>query len=790
MKTIRIYGSIVTVLLLSAQLLLAQDSGGQPARTRQLTQTIRGIVTDKASGKALEAMTVIAEEAGTGTTTDDNGKFTLEGIPAGRHTVRVSGLGYRTMVVREVLVGSAKEVLLEIGMTEKTEQLSEVVVGPATNKSEALNEMALLGARMFSVEEAGRFAGGMDDPARLVTAYAGVSTPSVTNNGISIHGNAPSLVQWRLEGVEIPNPTHFADAVALGGGLLSGLSSNVLGNSDFLTAAFPAEYNNAISGVFDLNLRTGNPGKHQHTFQLGVLGIDLASEGPISKTGNSSYIVNYRYSTTSLIEKIQGKQHAGGTLDYQDLNFKLNFPTRKAGTFSLWGLGLSDKVDPIPEDPSEWRYPDDGILSRVVQESGAAGLSHSYLFKNGKTSLRTSLALTGRGSRFDEELYESDDNRSPRTDMTARTTNLVLTSALSNKFGPRHTNKTGITFSNIAYRMNLDFTPVFGEPLKNFANSEGSTNLISAYTSSKISLGGRFILSAGLAAQYLQLNKKATIEPRLGLKWRLSSKSSLAVGYGLHSRMESPDVYFVKNEAGEPANRGLDFTKSHHLMLSYNYKLSDDMHIRIEPYYHYLFDVPVSENSSYSIINREDFYLTSILLSKGRGENYGVDLTFEKYLTKGIYYMATASIFQSRYRGGDGNWYNTRYNRNFIINGLIGKEWILGSNVLGVNLRASLLGGQRYSPVDEAGTLDHPDKEVQYDKSRMYSEQFSPMLFTDFSLSYKINRKRVAHEVAIKSVNASSQRDYIGHKYNIKTQQIEPFREATTIFNISYRLEF
>ena len=756
----------------------------------QLNQRIRGIVTDKASGEPLYSVTVGMSDVNIGTTTDEKGLFVLNDVPIGRHDIFVSYVGYETAIIKEIFVGSAKEVYLEIALTEKIIELDELVIRPQINKSESLNEMAILGAQMFSVEEASRFAGGMDDPSRLVSSYAGVATPGVSNNSISIHGNAPGLLQWRLEGIEIPNPNHFADADAVGGGFLSGLSSNVLGNSDFFIGAFPAEYNNAVSGVFDMNLRNGNSQKYQHTFQLGILGLDFASEGPVSKKHNSSYIINYRYSTTSLVEKILDEKDMGGTLGYQDLNFKFNIPTPKTGTFSLWGIGTIDKVIPVEDDPSDWKYLDDGILGGVKQKSGAAGLSHKYLLQNRKTSLHTTLAATYLGSHVDEVFCDLDKNKSPKTDMIANTTNLIFTSSVNHKFGPRHTNKTGITWTNLNYDMNLDFTPIFGDPLENYINTNKGTNLISAYTSSKINIGKSLILTAGLTSQHLVLNKQTTTEQRVSLKWQANYKSSFAVGYGLHSRMEKPDVYFVKDEKGNLPNKDLNFTKSHHVMFSYVYRISEDMNLKIEPYYQYLYDVPVTENGSYSILNRKDFYITEILVGKGKGKNYGIDLTFEKYFTKGIYYMVTTTLFDSKYRGGDGNWYNTRYNRRFIVNGLIGKEWMLGRDVLGVNLKASIMGGQRYTPVDEEATLAHPDKEVQYDETQMYSKHFSPMFIGDFSISYKMNRKHVAHEFAVKSVNATNQKEYLGHKYNIKTQKIEPYMHPNRMFNVSYRIEF
>ena len=776
--------AIITILsFVFPQILHAQNNS-------QLTQTIRGTITDKASGASLTFINIGIANLQMGTTTNEEGKFALENVPLGRHTIYISGIGYETAIFKEILVSSAKEVYLEIELTEKVTELEEIVIKPMINKDIPLNEMALLGAQMFSVEEASRFAGGMDDPARLVSNYAGVATPSTTNNGISIRGNAPSLLQWKLEGVEIPNPNHFADIDVLGGGFLSALSGNVLGNSDFLIGAFPAEYHNAVSGVFDMKLRNGNKHKYQHTFQLGILGIDLASEGPISSANNSSYLINYRYSTTGLLGKLQREKDLGGTLGYQDLNFKLNFPVKKAGVFSLWGVGLVDEVEPILDDQAERKYLDDGVLSSANQKSGSIGLSHRYFFSNHKTSLNTTVAATHLGNHIEEEFYGLNEDRSPKTDLIANTTNFILTSALDHTFNAHHSNKTGITFTKIKYGMNLDFTPFFGQPLENLTQSDGNTSLIAAYTNSLITISENLMLTAGLNIQHLTLNGNTAIEPRVSLKWQITPKNSFAFAYGLHSRMEKPDVYFVKGINSDQFNKGLEFTKSHHLMFSYVNRISEDMNLKIEPYFQSLYDVPVTETGSYSILNRREFYMTETLVSKGRGQNYGVDVTFSKYLTRGMYYMLTTSLFESKYKAGDGNWYDTRYNRKFIVNGLIGKEWMMGRDMFSVNLKASTMGGQRHTPVDEAATLAHPDKEVQHDETQMYLRQFSPMFIGDFSISYKMNREKVAHTFALKSVNATRQKEYIKHKYNLISQSIEPFYSANSLFNVSYRIDF
>lgn len=757
-------------------------------------QNIRGIVTDHASGSLLSFVSVgLLDVPGIGATTDDEGKFIIRNVPVGRHDLQATFVGYEPAVYRELMLTSAKEVYLEIQLKESVQQLDEVVIRPRINKEEPLNSMALSGARMLSVEEAGRFAGGMDDPSRLVSSLAGVAS-AVGSNGISVHGNAPSLLQWRLEDIEIPNPNHFADVASLGGGVLSSLSSNVLGNSDFYTSAFPAEYSNAVSGIFDMKLRNGNNQKFQHTLQAGILGLDVASEGPLSKKHNASYLFNYRYSTTGLMNKVSPAGDYEQVMDYQDLNFKLNFPTKRAGVFTLWGTALKDQIKPEICSPEDWEYTDDAKDSRMKLTSAAAGLSHRYFF--GKDAfLKTTLATTYSLTDAWESIYDRNMHASPYLDFKSQYTNIVLNTSFNKKYSARHTNKTGVTYTHMSYDMDFDLSPLYTKPMQRISEGKGNTSLLSAYSSSLFTINNRLSATLGVNGQFLTLNNRWTIEPRASIRWQASDKSSFGAAYGLHSRMEKMDVYFV-NTSGtgkRPVNKDLDFTKTHHVSLSYNYRISDDMNLKVEPYFQYLYDVPVIADSSYSVLNRSTFYVEDALVNQGKGRNYGIDLTFEKFMTKGLYFMVTASVFNSEYSGGDAVWHNTKFNRNFIINGLIGKEWMMGRNkqdVLSLNLKLTLQGGDRYAPVDEAATLAHPDKKTKYDESKAYSKQLSPMLLAHYTVSYRMNRRNVSHEFAVKGMNATGYKEYFGHEYNLKTGVIEPRRLKNSVFNIVYRLDF
>ena len=478
------------------------DNENIPQSSGRPVQTLRGVVNDRASGHPIPYATIqLTDIPGLGMMCDSLGRFALPKVPVGRHSVQASFMGYESATVREILVTSAKEVYLEIALQESVNELSEVVVR-AHNRNEAMNKMAVAGARMLSVEEASRYAGGFDDPARLVASFAGV-TPSVSNNGISIHGNAPHLLQWRLEDVEIPNPNHFADIATLGGGILSSLSAQVLGNSDFFTGAFPAEYGNAVSGVFDMKLRNGNNQRNENTFQVGIMGIDFASEGPLSKKHKASYIFNYRYSTTGLLNV-----DLGGKMDYQDLNFKLNFPTRHAGTFAVWGTALLDKYkSSLEKNPDKWDYLEDAGQGRSTQYMAAGGVTHRYFF-NENTLLKTTLAGTYSDQEAIQTTYDREFNPSPNIDQNSRSTNLILTSSLNRKVNNRFTNKTGLTFTQMFYNMNLELAPFIDQPLETISKGDGNTSLISAYNSSAWGINDKLSLNFGLHGQLLTLNNR------------------------------------------------------------------------------------------------------------------------------------------------------------------------------------------------------------------------------------------------------------------------------------------
>jgi hypothetical protein len=759
----------------------------------QATQTIRGVVIDEASNQPIfaAAVTVLNTNPAIGAYTDSLGNFTITKVPVGRYDLQISYLGYETSIVREVTVIAGKQTFLSISLKESIAQLAEMLVKPRENKALPLNKMATLSAKMLSVEEAKRYAGGFDDPARLASAIAGVSS-NTGDNGIIIRGNAPKFMQWKMEGVEIPSPNHFGDLNYLGGGVLTALSSQMLANSDFFTGTFPAEYSNALSGVFDIAMRTGNNQKRESTLQVGLIGLENASEGPFKKGGRASYLYNYRYSTLALLEGLLPED--ANTIKYQDLSFKLNFPTNKAGIFSVWGIGFIDNASSKPKkDSKEWEYEDDNEDNVIVQKTGVLGLGHKYFFNN-NTYWKTTLAASVNDVDWTAQKLNTELALKPYSKIINTNANLVLSSLVNKKFNARHTNRTGIVLTGMRYDMLLNKALKSGATPTEIVNADGESLLVSAYSSSAIQLTDKLLMNAGVNGQFFTLNEHYTVEPRLGLKYQVSEKGALGLAYGLNSRLERLNYYFNNDLArGEKAvNQNLDFSKAHHLVLGFDWNISDLMHLKIEPYYQHLYSIPVIADSSFSFINlQSDLFFSEKLENTGLGRNYGIDLMLEKYVSKGFYYLFSGSVFNAEYQGGDGIWRDTRFNRNYVINVLAGKEWQMGhskQNTLSLNVRLSYQGGNRYSPVNEV--YSRLRKEVVYDENQAFALQSDPMTNVHFTVLYKINKRNRSSEIALKILNLTQQADFRGHLYNYLKNTVDQDLPALLIPNLSYKIEF
>lgn len=758
------------------------------------TQTVRGRVFDTDAKTPLPGANIVVLNSVplTGTTTDVNGNFVLEKITVGRHSFQVSYIGYKPVIRPEILVSSGKEVFLSVELEEEVFQAKEVEIKASVDKDKPINSMAMISARSFSVEESRRYAGSADDPMRAVSNFAGVAGSSdVNSNEIVIRGNSPKGLLWRVDGIDIPNPNHYAYVGTSGGGLTM-FSSQVLSNSDFYTAAFPAEYGNALSGVFDMKFRNGNNAKHEFALQLGIQGLDVSAEGPFSRKYQGSYLFNYRYSILAFLQLIDPEMK-NKIPSYQDLSFKVNLPAGKAGTFSLVGIGGISRSKYIPEkDTTKWETLEDRTQSMLNNNMGSLALTHQLALSR-RTQVRSFLSGSYNSIDYTNATLSASYMLQPQDSVIQENYRFSAGTTINHKFSPKHTNRSGITYTRLFYNNDFQSVNPFSGEFSVIYKGHGNTDLIQCFSESKIDLTNKLTLNAGLHFQYFLLNRHYAIEPRLAVRWQAAPKHAFSIGYGKHSQTEDVGVYLtdivVTPEMKVQPNRKLEFSRSHHVVVGYDYLVRPEMRFKAEAYFQYLYDIPVMPNSYFSLINSSGGFYNDTLVNNGKGRNAGIDLTFEKFLTRQYYYLFTVSLFDSKYKGGDGVERNTKFNVNYVVNLVGGKEWtIRGRNIFGANLKVSVTGGEYYVPIDlDASREQH--REV-YDETLAYGERLPAYCYIDLSLSYRTNHRKFSGIWAIQLKNLLNRRPVNGYVYNDYNQTIEPVQSMGIVPFLSYKIEF
>ncbi len=769
-------------------------------------QTIRGKVIDTDSKSPVFGANIILLNSDTliGSTTDVDGKFRLENVPIGRRAIKVTSIGYEETILNNIIITSAKEMILTVELREKVYSSEVIEIVAEKDKTKANNDLVSVSSRNFQAEEANRYAGSRGDPSKMVSNYAGVSSGNDAQNNIIVRGNSPLGVLWRLEGVDIPNPNHFSTQGA-SGGPISMLNTNVLGNSDFLTGAFPSEYGNKTAAVFDLKLRNGNNEKREFTGQVGVNGIELGAEGPISKKKGSSYIVNYRYSTLEVFNRLGISFGVSASPQYQDLSYKFNIPTEKAGIFTFWGIGGISSISLLDskQKSSDWSFTTKGEDLVFKTSMGATGLSHTYFFKS---NVSGKLSLSASASDFDvtiDSLSPVDVSKFRTAGNSSTEGNLIANYTVTDKINASHLIKVGATYQTLFFDAHsFAYSTLYGKYIKELDVNKSTAGLFQSFVAWQFRPTDKLTINSGVHYQNFLLNKTWALEPRLGMRYQLSPKQNFSIGYGMHSQMQPTIYYFYENyvpatDSYYRSNRNLDLSKSHHLILNYDYNFANGFRLKLETYYQYLYNIPIQQysSSSFSMINEgnalEGLTLVDSLVNKGDGKNYGVEFTIEKFFSKHYYFLTTASVYQSKYKGSNNLENHTSYDGGYVANALVGYELELGKNKnksLSLDLKYTQAGGNRYTPIDleksnAVGMAVYIDSEAFSKKVKDYSR-------FDVKLSYKTNRKRTSQSFFVSFENIFDTQNILRQSYNRDTKSIQTEYQFGLFPYGGYRIEF
>jgi CarboxypepD_reg-like domain/TonB-dependent Receptor Plug Domain len=783
----RILFSLILILLASG--VFAQE----------FTQTIKGRIIDQQSKSPLIGVNIIVLDSKPlqGSTTDAEGLFKIPNVALGRNILKISYMGYKEQVIPNVLVTSGKEVVLNLEMEEQVTNIQEVTVTAIAQRNNIDRGLVTVSGKSFDIEETRRFAGSRNDPARMVAGFAGVTSSNDSRNDIIIRGNTPSGVLWRLEGVDIPNPNHFG-SLGSTGGPVSMLNNNLLGKSAFLTGAFPAMYGNATAGVFDLQMRNGNNEKHEFMGQVGFNGVEFGAEGPFSKNSKASYLINYRYSILDFIKKLGVNFGTGAAVPaYQDLSVKFNIPTENFGTFSIFGLGGKSKIKFSDEQKDNF-YSGDGESLDYQTSMGVIGLSNTYFF-NPKTSGKATISWSGSTENVikDDVLKDKNGVVTIRPDYRNNSfqNRLAFSYVLNQKLNAKNSFVAGFTYNQ--FHLNyIDSTRSEGSKFITLRNFKGDAGFIQGYGNWQTRPSDKLTINAGIYYQQLLLNNTFAIEPRAGLRYNLSNNQSLSFGIGRNSQLQVLQLYFnnkAENGSYSETNRSLDMTHSDQIVLGYERNLGAKTRLKLETYYQSLSNIPVDKKlSNYSVLNIGANFGTNDktdLQNTGTGRNYGAEMTIERTFSNGYYYLATVSVFDSKYNGSNEIEHNTAFNGNYTLNLLAGKEFKVSKKmVLSFDTKITTAGGKRFTPIDFEASKK--TQNVVLFTDRAYEGSYKDYFRADFKITLRRNGKNIMQEWFVDLQNVSNAQNIFEQTYKPATDKITTTNQLGFFPNINYRIQF
>ncbi len=765
---------------------------------QEITQSLRGQVSDQISLKGIPSVSVVLNngESSFITITDEQGNFTLEELPLGRYIIRVTHISYNPYIYHDVILSAGKAFFLQIELKPAIRQLKNIEI-------QAGKSMFFLTPRLSSLsidmEMSDRIPATFYDPARIVTSYPGIAIQNDQSNNISIRGNSPNELTWRIDGLNFVNPNHltnagtFSDRPSVSGGGVSILSAQLIQRSRILTGAFPANYGNALSGVFDIRLKEGNHQNSEFTLQAGLLGIEASAEGPLSKHKKHGYLINYRYSTIGLLSQI-GVDLGDESIDFQDLSFNLVFDLKDAGTLTVFGIGgLSNEKFIAKNDSTKWETLEDRVDTRFNSDMGGIGITHQVAI--GDVSSWSNKLSYSYISSIREGIYVFDDYSKNPIQYDQFDQALLSINSEFNTTSNDYLLKVGLFADRQSFNLLSQSSDFYQDDLQETIKGIGSYWIHQPYVQIEKPLNIHWKITAGINGLYHSLRGKLNLSPRVGISYYPDDKRSFQIHYGWVSKSQIPQAYYVfDQQSGTYPNKDLDFTRSHQVLFGYEQMINEETQIKFEGYVQKHIQVPVSPDpgNPYSLVNAQDAFVDEILTNQGTARNIGVEVILERNFVQNYYVLLAGSLYNSTYKALDKIRRNTRYNGQYGLNITAGKEFIKlkksSQRIFGINARFLFHGGPWDTPIDEM--LSKENQYPVYAEAEAFTIKQKDYFRIDLGLYFKKNKKNYTRSIILGVQNITNRKNIAYQFYDPESNNVRTKYQLGIVPSLSYRIQF
>lgn len=684
---------------------------------------IKGTVIDKSTRQPLEFVNVLVVGLGIGASTDSNGNFTITQVPPGIYRLQASFLGYKTALTPEYRVNHVTP-YVQIELEEENTSLNEVVVTASPFQKVVESPVSL---RVIGLQEIEKAPGANRDISKVVQNYPGVAfSPIGYRNDLIVRGGGPSENRFYLDGVEIPNINHFSTQGASGGpvGLID---ADLIRSVKFYSGAFPADRGNALSSVLDFSLRDGDMERNSLKATLGASEVSLSSNGHLGK--KTSYLVSVRQSYLQALFKVLGLPFLPA---YTDASFKLKTRFDSHNELTLLGLGGLDRMKlnlGIEGEDAEYML---SYLPKIEQETyTVGGVYRHYTPIHVQTIVLSQSYLNNRNIKYRNNDESSEDNLTLHLGSVEQETKLRMENTSSWSVWKV---KAGFDLNYSRYKSD-EYRKIFADALREY-NYHTDLSLWRWGLFASIDYAApdkSFTASIGVRTDGNNYSDKMKelwrqLSPRLSVSYRLADGLFLSGHVGLYYQLPSYTALGFKGEAGDYANKHLDYISVSQESVGLSWTPNENMEFSVEGFYKLYGNMPFSLSDQIPLSCKGNDYGTignEALSSEAKGRSYGAELMFKWLLTQKLNLSSSLTIFKSEFKDGkQGSYVPSAWDNRFILNvsGTYNfpKHWSLGAKV-------SCIGGSPYTPYDEAKSSLVEAWDVQgrayYDYSRYNQER-------------------------------------------------------------------
>ena len=645
------------------------------------TGKIRGKVTDRESNAPIPFVSVYIEGLPIGGTTDENGEYEIMDVPVGIHNIGFTLVGYRPLMKTNISVSTNRTTELSIRLEQEVIQMETIVVKTKPYYFEKDPEAEVSG-KTIDREEIMNFSGSVLDIQRVVQILPSVVSGSDQMNEIIVRGGNYGENLFIMDGIEIPNPNHFAQQ-GIGGGPISMLRAEFIQDVSFMAGAFPARYGDKASSVMDITLRKGTKDRMLTNLDMGMAGIGLMAEGPLGEKG--SFLLSARKSFLDLIISSTGLT---AVPQYYNLQGKFTFNIFENHTLMWNSVYANDHIKIVDQEE------DIGYNQGVENvDSGGDQIINGITLKSLWTGNFYSVGvLSVIKNTYDIDVWENVHNtRMPqfKNSSTEQETQLkydlswqVGKSELSGGFSLKqaHFDHNVLADIDTVFTYDTSFTNAKDDTIigtrwiyPQWKDDNNVNSLKSAvHAQIRFTPFDRLNLRVGGRYEHFSYNGKGHFAPRLGLRLKIARDFWFNGAYGIH--YQSPAYISLTSHDD---NKNLDYYHTEQSVLGIEWYPWTDTRLTLEGYTKRYADVPVNE--SWTRKPYDPWYSSNgKLVNAAKGHSYGIEFFIQKKMSGSFMYIVSYSNYRAYFkdpRTGDKRPWDFDHRNVFTTS--VSKRWTL-----------------------------------------------------------------------------------------------------------------